>query len=125
MRSPTMILAAACCLTLPCASALHLHKPRDASPRVVQFDLQRNEIIDRVAHDRNRLGRRDATLNTKLENEVSPNNPVEREHPYLTRIAGAPLLPGYLARDTAAGFHSQRRYREQRLMGQRSRFRVV
>ncbi|KAI6778412.1 Eukaryotic aspartyl protease [Emericellopsis cladophorae] len=63
------LLSAACCLALPCASALHLREPRDASPRVVKFDLQRNEIRDKVAHDRNRLSRRADTVSTKIDNE--------------------------------------------------------
>jgi len=63
------LLSTACCLVLPCASALHLRESRDASPRVVKFDLQRNEIRDKVAHDRNRLSRRADTVNTKIDNE--------------------------------------------------------
>ncbi|KAG9253915.1 candidapepsin-4 precursor [Emericellopsis atlantica] len=66
---PHTLLSAGCCLALPCASALHLREPRDASPRVVQFDLQRKEIRDKVAHDRNRLNRRADTVSAKIDNE--------------------------------------------------------
>lgn len=48
---------------------LHLRQ-RSEQPRVVRFDITRNEIPDRVEHDRRRLEARADTVKATLKNEV-------------------------------------------------------
>lgn len=60
-------------LAVLCAASLGTSlelRERTGEPRVIKFDITKNDIPDRVEHDRRRLGRRANTINAKLDNEV-------------------------------------------------------
>jgi hypothetical protein len=53
-------------------SAIALHKKNDGNePRVISFDLHRNNIRDPIAHDRRRQHKRSGSIDVGLDNEVS------------------------------------------------------
>ncbi|KAF4123217.1 Eukaryotic aspartyl protease [Geosmithia morbida] len=66
MRSSCILAASS--LLLSTAGAINLRERGQDAPRVVKFDLERNEIEDRVAHDRNRYRKRDSVQAT-LDNQ--------------------------------------------------------
>lgn len=66
MRTSTTLAVAS---TLLGANAINLVKRTDGPPRVIEGTIQRRHVPDPVAHDRNRLRKRDNTLAVTLDNE--------------------------------------------------------
>ena len=72
------------------AGAINLVQPRDASPRVVQHEIQRRHVENPVARDQYRMRKRQNTIQVSLDNEqtlyfmnVSIGTPAQDLHMHL------------------------------------------
>lgn len=70
MRWPIALIAITWFL-LNGSYGLRTQKQLDGWPRVIQLSLHRNSIQDPVAHDRERLAKRNKTVQASLDNLVS------------------------------------------------------